>query len=115
MRRVELVPLEVAGAMLVFTASFMITSGMQIMLSRALESRTIYVISISTLLALSKNIFPKYFATSPQSAVASPTAISPSGSRPPSASPYCSGLAFGGPPGLLGRTPAARRPMLPRP
>jgi xanthine permease XanP len=54
-------PSEVAGAMLVFTSSFMITSGMQIMLSRTVDNRTIYVISISTLLALSKSVFPTYF------------------------------------------------------
>jgi NCS2 family nucleobase:cation symporter-2 len=58
-------PSQVAGAMLVFTSSFMIAGGMQIMLSRTLDSRTIYVISISTLLALSKNIFPKYFTDLP--------------------------------------------------
>jgi xanthine permease XanP len=59
-------PPEVAGAMLVFTSSFMITSGMQIMLSRTLDNRTIYVISVSTLLALSKNVFPTYFTAMSQ-------------------------------------------------
>ena len=55
-------PSEIAGAMLVFTSSFMITSGMQIMLSRTVDNRAIFVISVSTLLALSKNVFPTYFS-----------------------------------------------------
>lgn len=71
-------PLEVAGAVLVFTASFMITSGMQIILSRTPDTRAIYVIGISTLLALSKKVFPDYFtALSPleQSLASSPLAL----------------------------------------
>lgn len=47
--------------MLVFTASFMIAGGMEIMLSRAVDTRAIYVMGISTLLALSENVFPGYF------------------------------------------------------
>ena len=56
-----LVPPEVAGSLLVFTASFMISGGMQIMLSRPVDTRAVYVIGISTLLALSENVFPQYF------------------------------------------------------
>jgi xanthine permease XanP len=56
-----LVPQEVAGSLLVFTASFMITGGMQIMLSRPTGTRGVYVIGVSTLLALSENVFPNYF------------------------------------------------------
>ncbi len=56
-----LVPHEVAGSLLVFTASFMITGGMQIMLSRPTGTRGVYVIGVSTLLALSENVFPNYF------------------------------------------------------
>ena len=56
-----LVPPEVAGSLLVFTASFMISGGMQIMLSRPVDTRAVYVIGISTLLALSENVFPHYF------------------------------------------------------
>ena len=58
-----LVPQEIAGSLLVFTASFMITGGMQIMLSRPAGTRGVYVIGISTLLALSENVFPNYFRT----------------------------------------------------
>lgn len=71
-------PTEVAGALLVFTASFMITSGMQITLSRAPDTRAIYVIGISMLLALSKLVFPQYFAALPpllRSLMSSPLAL----------------------------------------
>ncbi|GAN77610.1 solute carrier family 23 protein [Acidisphaera rubrifaciens] len=56
-----LVPPEVAGPLLVFTSSFMISGGMQIMLARPLDPRGVYVISISTLLALSESVFPAYY------------------------------------------------------
>jgi xanthine permease XanP len=56
-----LIPPEVAGSLLVFTASFMISGGMQIMLSRPVDTRSVYVIGISTLLALSENVFPLYY------------------------------------------------------
>jgi xanthine permease XanP len=56
-----LVPPEVAGSLLVFTATFMISGGMEIMLSRPVDTRAVYVIGISTLLALSENVFPTYF------------------------------------------------------
>src|SRR6185437_5442317 len=71
-------PSEVAGAILVFTASFMIAGGMQIMLSRTLDTRAIYVIGIATLLALSKTVFPRYFedlSPSVRSIASSPLAI----------------------------------------
>jgi NCS2 family nucleobase:cation symporter-2 len=55
------VPPEVAGSLLVFTATFMISGGMEIMLSRPVDTRSVYVIGISTLLALSENVFPAYF------------------------------------------------------
>jgi xanthine permease XanP len=55
------IPPEVAGALLVFTASFMISGGMGIMLARPVDTRSVYVIGISTLLALSENVFPAYF------------------------------------------------------
>jgi NCS2 family nucleobase:cation symporter-2 len=73
-----LVPSEVAGSMLVFTASFMIAGGMEIMLSRAVDTRAIYVMGISTLLALSENVFPGYFKHLPEMAhtvTASPLAF----------------------------------------
>src|SRR5262249_44308079 len=56
-----LIPHEVAGGMMVFSACFLISSGMQLMLTRPIETRGVYVIGISTLLALSENVFPNYF------------------------------------------------------
>ena len=60
-----LLPPEVAGSLLVFTASFMIAGGMQVILSRPADTRAVYVIGISTLLALSINVYPKYFQNLP--------------------------------------------------
>jgi NCS2 family nucleobase:cation symporter-2 len=56
-----LIPSEVAGAILVFTSSFMIASGMETILSRPLHTRAVYVVGVSTLLALSRIVFPDYF------------------------------------------------------
>ncbi|HTW26607.1 MAG TPA: solute carrier family 23 protein [Acetobacteraceae bacterium] len=61
-----LVPHEVAGALLVFTSSFMITGGMEIMLSRRGDTRTVYVIGVATLLALSHQIYPSYYQDLPR-------------------------------------------------
>jgi xanthine permease XanP len=58
-------PPEVAGSLLVFTSSFMISGGMQVILSRPVDTRAVYVIGISTLLALSINVYPKYFQNLP--------------------------------------------------
>jgi xanthine permease XanP len=72
------VPHEVAGSLLVFTASFMIAGGMEIMLSRPTDTRAVYVIGVSTLLALSQNLFPAYFRGLPpvlQSFTNSPLAL----------------------------------------
>ena len=73
-----LVPQEVAGSLLVFTASFMIAGGMQVMLSRPVDTRAVYVIGVSTLLALSENVFPGYFRDLPTAVrgfTASPLAL----------------------------------------
>jgi len=56
-----LVPPEVAGSLLVFTACFMIVGGMTIILSRTTDLRGNFIIGISTLLALSETAFPEYF------------------------------------------------------
>ena len=60
-----LIPPEVAGSIMVFTSTFLIMSGMQLMLSGPIDPRAIYVIGISTLLALSENVFPDYFRRLP--------------------------------------------------
>ncbi len=61
-----LVPQAVAGALLVFTSCFMISGGMQIMLSQPVDTRAVYVIGVSTLLALSESVFPAYFTGLPR-------------------------------------------------
>src|SRR5207247_9199142 len=64
--------------LLVFTASFMIAGGMEIIVSRPLGTRGIYVVGIATLLALSEHLFPKYFTELPglvRSLSSSPLAV----------------------------------------
>lgn len=74
-----LIPQSVAGPLLVFTACFMISGGMQIMLPRPMDTRAAYVIGIATLLALSESVFPGYFEKMPKalrSITGSPLAFS---------------------------------------
>jgi NCS2 family nucleobase:cation symporter-2 len=56
-------PSDVAGAILVFTASFLISSGIQIMMLRGMDLRTSFAISIALLLGLLTLLDPAYFAT----------------------------------------------------
>jgi hypothetical protein len=58
-------PSAVAGAFLVFTGSVMITSGMQVILSRPPDLRGAYVIGLSIVMALNRRAFPEYFAMLP--------------------------------------------------
>jgi xanthine permease XanP len=58
-------PLEVAGAALVFTGSFMISGGIQIMVSRNIDIRTTYVIGIAFLVGLAHQVFVGYFTHLP--------------------------------------------------
>jgi xanthine permease XanP len=57
-----IMPQPVIGSLMVFTASFMIAGGIQIILSRSIDSRATYVVGVSLLLGLSREIFPEYFA-----------------------------------------------------
>jgi NCS2 family nucleobase:cation symporter-2 len=59
------IPLSVAGGMLVFTGALMIAGGIQIMVSRNIDTRMTFVIGISLLLALSRKVFPAYFEDLP--------------------------------------------------
>jgi xanthine permease XanP len=52
-----LLPQPVVGAAVTFTASFMIASGIQIILSRNLDSRTTFVVGIATPVALVREFF----------------------------------------------------------
>ncbi|MFL5268506.1 MAG: uracil-xanthine permease family protein [Stellaceae bacterium] len=54
-------PGPVIGATMVFTASFMIAGGIQIIVSRNIDNRTTYVVGVSMLLGLAREIFPNYF------------------------------------------------------
>jgi NCS2 family nucleobase:cation symporter-2 len=56
-----LLPQPVIGATMVFTGSFMIAGGIQIITSRNVDSRITYVVGVSLLLGLAREIFPDYF------------------------------------------------------
>jgi xanthine permease XanP len=56
-----ILPQPVIGASMVFTASFMIAGGVQIIVSRNIDSRATYVVGVSLLLGLAREIFPAYF------------------------------------------------------
>src|SRR5882724_6725670 len=58
-------PLEVAGAALVFTGSIMISGGIQIMVSRNIDTRTTYVIGIAFLVGVAHQVFAGYFTELP--------------------------------------------------
>jgi len=60
-----IIPLSVIGAALVFTASFMIVGGMQIMVTRNIDVRMTYVIGVALLLGLSREVMPGYFDSLP--------------------------------------------------
>jgi xanthine permease XanP len=60
-----ILPTAVIGAALVFTASFMIAGGIQVMVSRNLDARATYVIGISLLFGLSTKVYPDYFKSLP--------------------------------------------------
>lgn len=53
-----IMPTPVMGASLIFSASFMILAGMQIILTRLIDSRKIFVIGISIVFGLSVDILP---------------------------------------------------------
>jgi xanthine permease XanP len=56
-----MLPEPVIGAAMMFTASFMISGGIQIIVSRNLDSRTTYVVGVSMLLGLAREVYPDYF------------------------------------------------------
>lgn len=61
-----LLPKAVIGAALVFTACFMITGGIQIIVSRNVDTRMTYVIGLSMLFGLSRDIYKDFFKHLPQ-------------------------------------------------
>ncbi|MCB1486956.1 MAG: hypothetical protein KDJ88_05800 [Bauldia sp.] len=59
-------PLEVAGAVLVFTASFMVVGGIQIIASRGIDLRSGVAISIALFVGLLTRVRPDYFERLPE-------------------------------------------------
>lgn len=60
-----ILPMAVIGPILVFTGSFMIVGGIQVITSRNIGIRSTLVIGISLLLGLSHEIFPHFYTTLP--------------------------------------------------
>jgi len=59
-------PLEIAGAILIFTAAFLVVSGIQVMMVRGLDLRSGFAVSIALFLGLLTQVKPEYFALLPQ-------------------------------------------------
>jgi len=58
-------PLPVIGAALVFNASSMFVGGVQIITSRPVTMRTTFIIGVSFLFALSREVYPEFFLALP--------------------------------------------------
>jgi xanthine permease XanP len=58
-------PLAVAGALLIFTASIMLASGLQLMIARTLDTRFTFVIGLGLLLPLTRLVSTSYFENLP--------------------------------------------------
>jgi xanthine permease XanP len=59
-------PESVVGAGLVFTASFMVAGGIQIIAARELDARKTFVVGVALLLGLSRAMFPEYYGSLPR-------------------------------------------------
>jgi NCS2 family nucleobase:cation symporter-2 len=59
-------PEAVVGAGLVFTASFMVAGGIQIIAARELDARKTFVVGVALLLGLSRAMFPEYYGALPR-------------------------------------------------
>ncbi|CAM2946007.1 Xanthine permease XanQ [Legionella steigerwaltii] len=62
-----IIPMSVIGPALMFTASFMIVGGVQVMTSRNIDARMTYVIGFAFLFGLSKEIYPTFYESLPHS------------------------------------------------
>jgi NCS2 family nucleobase:cation symporter-2 len=58
-------PRAVVGAMLLFTASFIMISGLQIITSRLLDARRTFIVGIALTLSFSREIFPQVYENAP--------------------------------------------------
>jgi xanthine/uracil permease len=70
-----IMPQLVIGALIVFTASFMIAGGIQIILSRSIDTRATYVVGVSLLLGLAREIFPTYSSWARRCCTSLPAAL----------------------------------------
>jgi NCS2 family nucleobase:cation symporter-2 len=73
-----LMPRPVMGAILIFTACFILLSGMQVITSRLMDGRRTLVIGAGLLLGFSRYLFPAFYAAAPsylQPVVSSPLVI----------------------------------------
>lgn len=59
------IPLPLTGAILVFTSSFIVVSGIQVILSRLLDNRKTLVIGFGLLFGLSRDILPEFYGALP--------------------------------------------------
>jgi NCS2 family nucleobase:cation symporter-2 len=59
-------PLEIAGAILVFTATFMVVGGIQIMAVRGLDLRSGFAVSVALFVGILTKVHPGYFAKLPE-------------------------------------------------
>ncbi len=58
-------PLEIAGAVLIFTAVFLVVSGIQVMMVRGLDLRAGFAVGIALFVGLLTQVNPAYFARLP--------------------------------------------------
>jgi len=59
-------PMSVAGAILVFTASLMFAAGVQLMTSKPLDTRAMFIIGIAILIGLTRLTNPEFFQHLPE-------------------------------------------------
>nr|HAT8714509.1 xanthine/uracil/vitamin C permease [Legionella jordanis] len=60
-----IMPMSVIGPALMFTGSFMIVGGIEVMTSRNIDTRMTYVIGLALLFGLSKEIYPGFYNSLP--------------------------------------------------
>jgi xanthine permease XanP len=58
-------PVGIAGAVLVFTAAFLVVSGIQVMLTHGLELRSGFAVSLALFVGIFSQVNPEYFALLP--------------------------------------------------
>lgn len=59
-------PIEIVGALLLFTACFLVIAGLEVMVSRGLDTRTGFTVSLALLIGLLTALQPAYFAALPE-------------------------------------------------